>query len=300
MAVPNFLVAGAARSGTSALMQVLGQHPDVFVSSPKEMHFYAHAGHPVTYRGPGDELMMNARIVDDPDAFHALFDAGRSARRRGDGSVSTLVRPEVSIPNIRRHADEDVRIVVMLREPVARAHSSFLYLRGRGHEPLERFEDALEAEPQRRRDGFHHMWWYRGLSRYREQLEPFVDAFGERLRVVPLDDYKADPGAVLASLCRFLGLDDAFDFDASADVNRGGEPKSRALVNLMNAARARPVVQASVKALTSARFRERVRSRNLVRPSIDEGLRDRLAHDFADDRRYVESVLGRELAAWHR
>ena len=297
---PNFLIAGAARCGTSALAQILAQHPDIFVSDPKEVHFYAHAGAPATYAGPGDDIMMNDRIVTDPDAFLDLFEPGRASARRGDGSVSTLVRPDVSIPNIERHAEADTRVVVMLREPVVRAHSSYLYLRGRGHETINTFERALGAEEERASTGHHHMWLYATLSRYREQLEPFARAFGDRLHVVVLEEYKRDGEAITAALCRHLDVDDGFRFDLSNEINRGGEPRSVALVKAMNVARSIPIVQYGVKRLTSASLRERIRAGNLVRPTLDERLARSLAPRFAEDVAYVEELLGRRVDAWHR
>ncbi len=74
----------------------------------------------------------------------------------------------------------DMRLVVMLREPVARAHSSFQYMRARGFEPLEDFLEAVAPSTQRKRDNWHHLWHYTRMSLYADAIEAMIDAVGPR------------------------------------------------------------------------------------------------------------------------
>ncbi|MCA9246295.1 MAG: sulfotransferase, partial [Planctomycetales bacterium] len=101
--MPDFLIIGAARSGTTALAKILQQHPDIFLSEPKEPHFFAFADQPPCFTGPGDDVMMNRVAVTDPKAFEALFSGAPTSALRGEGSVSTLYYHDSSIPNIQRY-----------------------------------------------------------------------------------------------------------------------------------------------------------------------------------------------------
>lgn len=296
--LPNFLIIGAARSGTTAVARALGQHPDVFMTTPKETHFFAHPGQSQKYAGPGDEEMINSQLITDPDAYLRLYDRASSYRARGEGSVSTLFRPEVSIDAIRRFADPDVRLIAILREPAERAYSSYLYLRGRGFERAETFAEGLRLEPERTADNFHHMWRYEAMSRYADQLPAFQDEFGDRLQVHIFEEYRSSPTESLQRMCQFLDIDSEVAFDTELNVNRGGVPRSRLLSRAMGVARSSSSITAMVKRLTPYSMRERIRAANLSRPNAEEATLTALRDRCRGDVRAVESALGRDIPLW--
>lgn len=293
---PNLLIAGAARSGTTALSESLARHSDIRMSSPKEVHFFIHANTPPSYTGPGDEVMM-AKVVSDPEQFAELW-RGSTERYRAEGSVTTLYDPATSIPNIQQFCDPTVRVVCMLREPVARAHSAFLYLRSRGYEPLETMAEGLRAEDQRRSDGYHHMWHYEAMSRYHEQLPQLADAFGDRLHVVVFEEYRHNQRAELERLCEFLDLDFEESMLIETDINRGGEVRSATLARLVDAARGAPLVRDAVTRLVPRVVRDRIRAKNLHRPTLDPATAQHLGERLRPVTAAVEELLGRPLPAW--
>ncbi|MEM7342278.1 MAG: hypothetical protein AAF467_26800 [Actinomycetota bacterium] len=294
---PNLLVIGAARSGTTALVRALEQHPEIDFTTPKEIHFFAHVGAPVTYVGPGDDQTINRRIVSDPVAMRAQFE-GSTARWRGEGSVSTLYYGERSLPAIARYTGADTRAVVMLREPAARAYSAYLLQRGRGHEELATFAEGLAAEPDRITSGYHHMWHYRGMSRYHEQLPAFTGAFGDRLWIGIMEELRADPAGELDRLLTFLDVDPDAEIEFG-DTNRGGEPRSRLLSSALNALWGNEVARRIALGLTWQGLRDRVRSSNLSRPEADPSVMRDLRSEFAPAVDCVEEMLGRRVDAWH-
>lgn len=298
MARPNFIVAGAARSGTTALAYALGEHPDVFVTEPKEMHFLAYANESPRFTGPGDEETMVRSLVTSPADYEALFDGSEHVRARGEGSVSSLYRPEKTLDSMHEYADPNVRVVAMLREPAQRAHSSYLYLRSRGFEDFVNFEEALGAEEMRKELGYHHMWHLRGMSRYGSQLPQFADALGDRLLVLIQEEYVADQIGSLARVCEFLDVDPAFPFEVGQSVNRGGEPKSALVQSISGALRSNQTTQTLVKTVVPRRVRERIRVANLSRPEASIEIMKQLRVEFEPDRSCVEELLGRRIAAW--
>jgi Sulfotransferase family len=294
-AAPDFLLIGAARSGTTALASFLGEHPDVYVCAPKEPHFLAFPDGGPHFVGPGADL-INRMAVRDEGAWRDLF-RGRPERRRGEGSVSTLCYPATSIPAVQRFCAPDVRLVVLLRDPVDRAFSSWQYLRSRGHEAGS-FEECLAAEEQRIREGWSHMWQLARLSRYGEQVAPFVSAFGERLLVVVQEEFAADPAGQLRRVLEFLDVDPDVPIDTAHRFNEGGRPRSRSVAGALNVLRRSPAALGLVKAVVPVRALERVRSANLHRESVDPATRAELAASFADDLRQLQEVIGRDLSLW--
>jgi hypothetical protein len=292
----DFLIIGAARSGTTALASILATHPDVFVSTPKEPHHLAFspAGAP-RFAGPGDDLLFRDAIRDER-AWLGLFQ-GRPERRRGEGSVTTLCHPETAIPAIARLCEPGCRSVVLLRDPVDRAHSSWQYLRSRGHDAGS-FEDCLAAEEERTRAGWSHLWQLHRLSRYAEQLRPFVEAFGDRLLVVVQEELAAEPERELRRVLEHLDVDPDVPLDAGRRVNEGGLPRSRAVAGAANLLRRSPAVKQLVRAAVPERHRERLRSANLRPSPVDPSTRAWLATSFADDLDALQELLDRDLSRW--
>ena len=102
MTRPNLLIIGATRSATTALARALAAHPEVFMTEPKEPHFFAFSEKTIVFRGPGDDLMVNRVAITQPDDYLALYRTARNEVLRGDGSVSTLYYTSHSIESIRR------------------------------------------------------------------------------------------------------------------------------------------------------------------------------------------------------
>ena len=115
--IPTFLVVGAARCGTTGLVEGLRSHPRVFVTDPKEPHYFALHRIGAHFTAPGDEHTINKVAVTDRDAYLALYPQEHDFLALGDGSVSTIYYHQESIPEIKA-INPDMRLVVMLREPV--------------------------------------------------------------------------------------------------------------------------------------------------------------------------------------
>jgi hypothetical protein len=296
--VPNFVIAGAARAGTTALSEVVRRHPQAFLTEPKEPHYFAFAGRQVAFTGPGDAQTINRVAVTDEDDYLALYPHEHEYTALGDGSVSTLYYFEHAIPQVRR-INPDMRVVIILRDPVERAYSSFQYLRVRGFEPETDFRAALEAEPQRRAAGWHHLWHYVEMGRYAEQVAAFVDAFGRhRVHVLFYDDLQQRPEAVTADLYRFLSLPPLPQPRELPRVNVSGRPKYERVQQAIVWAGQREILRSGLKRVVPFSVRERVRSAVLARDELDEETRTLLRPRFEDDNRALAAVLGRPLPAW--
>jgi hypothetical protein len=296
----NVLLIGAARSGTTALIEELRRHPDVHATDPKETHFFAYAGASPSSAGPGDDQMIGRSLVADPMTLARMVAPGRERPVRIEGSVSTLYRHEVSIPNIEKYAAPQTKMLVLLRSPAERAYSSYLYLVARGHETAPTFEEALKQEDERVAAGWHHLWHYRAMSRYGPQLQAFVERFGrERIFLGLHEDYVREPEPFLRSVLAFLELDPALlPVDRVGDVNRGGVPRFAA-ARLANALVRRSVrIERTIKRVAPRQLRERARTTSLLRPEMASSTRALLTSDFEADIEAVEQLMGRRLEHW--
>jgi len=215
--------------------------------------------------------------------------------------VSTLYYHHHSIPAIQA-MNPDMRIVVILREPVQRAFSSFQYLRVRGSEPLDDFLAAVDDEPRRKELGWHHLWHYTGMSEYADAVAAFTQQFPEQVGIWFHDDLERDPDSVIADIQRFVGVDPSRA--AAADnqrVNASGQPRRRAVHAAMTWATRHETLRTTVKAVVPFRLREAIRNANLApAEGFDDAYRA-LAPRFRTDLQQLEDVLDRRLpAAWRR
>jgi hypothetical protein len=187
MTLPNFLVIGAGKSGTTSLYRYLAQHSDVFMSPVKETNWFA-------YEGQGDSLRYPIRTRD---AYERLFEGVAAERAVGEASPQYL-KSTVAAERIAA-ALPGVRLVALLRHPVDRAYSSYLHsLR----DALERrgVEEALQPGSR-----------YVELGLYHPQLSRYFERFDRsRIKVILYDDLAADPAAVMRDLYAFLGVDESF------------------------------------------------------------------------------------------
>lgn len=300
---PTFLVAGAGRAGTTGLVEGLRSHPDVFVTTPKEPHYLAMHGVRPDYRGPGDQESINQAAVTDERDYRGLFPTDSDHLALGEGSVSTLYYHERALPELLR-INPEMRVVVLLREPVARAYSSFQYLRGQGREPEEDFLVALADEPRRRADNWHHLWHYAGMSMYSDAVAAFQSQLlPGHLGVWFHDDLERDYAGTLADVVAFLGLPAVGGLgEDAARVNISGTPRYQLVQRGIWWATGRPVVRRSARLLTSWRFREAVRSRLIARQDVPDSVVRALAPVFEDDLARLRGVLGPsvELPGWLR
>lgn len=296
MKMPNFLIIGAAKSGTTSLYHYLAQHPQIFMSRVKEPGFFAMEGRAPDYRGPGD--LASCRLgTPDLQSYCALFDGVRDEKAVGEASTAYLYLPP-SAASIHRCAPE-MKLIAVLRNPVERAYSNFLHMVRDGREPHRDFARALDAEAGRIRDNWHLLWHYRQVGFYAAQLKPYFALFGrERVKVYLHEDLtRAD--WLVRDIFEFLGVDDGFMPDLSERLNVSGVPRSRMLHNFIN--KPYPLKLAFKRLLPRqwrGRFSARLYKRNLARPPLPGQVRAQLIEAYRDDITQLQEMLGRDLSSW--
>jgi hypothetical protein len=294
--LPNLLVAGVMRSGTTSAYRYLEEHPDVFMSQVKEPMFLAFDGAPPKFTGPGDDG-LNQRVCTDLDGYRALFAPGATARWRGEASAMYVYLPAV-LDSLARY-DIEPFVLIFLRDPADRAQSAFDYLRRQGREPLATLADGLDAEPERRRLGWSPMWHYLAAGMVADQVRAWRDAVGsDNLMPIFYEDLEREPRATFRAVFERLGVDP----DAPIDYvvhNQSGTARSVVLERLTRTkGRWRRRVKRALPAGARHAF-ERLRERNIVGTrGIDPQTRGRIVEAVAPDVQRLEDLVGRDLSAW--
>jgi len=299
---PDFVIIGAAKSGTSALYDILARHPDVFGSPVKEPNYFALASEPARFRGPGDEDTVNRMSVSDRSEYLRLYGAAPDGATTFE--ASTMYLSSDVAPGALRRATPDVRLVCVLREPVARAFSSYLHMVRDGREPAPTFRAALDDEPRRIADNWEPLWHYSRLSCYHTHLLRYVDAFPrEQIHLVAYDDFRDEPSRVVTELLDFLGLDTQVELDLGTRVNVSGEPRSRHLQRLLvRESVARRLFRRTMPQRIRHRMWNRLSKLNVTprRRTLDPEDARRLAERFEPEVAALEGMWGRDLSSWRR
>tara|TARA_B110000908_G_scaffold170891_1_gene231828 strand:+ start:482 stop:1369 length:888 start_codon:yes stop_codon:yes gene_type:complete len=199
MALPNLLIVGAAKSGTTSLHNYLNQHPDIFMCSPKEPHFLIN-------KEIGEQRIPNG--VHSLEDYKSLF-LGESERKyRGESSVMYLSFPEFVISNIKQYLSDDVKIIIMLRDPVDRAYSGYQHVKRYNVMESLSFEDALKQS-----EGRYHNTSnmtpaskYLELGMYYKQVKMFFEAFNN-VHLIIYDDYNHSFKEEINKVFHFLDLE---------------------------------------------------------------------------------------------
>ena len=107
--LPNLLIVGAAKSGTTSLHNYLKQHPQIFMSAHKEPHFLINSE-------IGENRIHKAVLKFDD--YKQMFKTQKNYLFKGESSVMYLAYPQYSIKNIKKYLSSKVKIIIMLRNPI--------------------------------------------------------------------------------------------------------------------------------------------------------------------------------------
>jgi hypothetical protein len=296
--MPNFLLIGAAKSGTTSLYHYLRQHPHIYMSPVKEPKFFCFEGDRPNFQGPGDEEEINRKCVTTIEAYRALF--REVADETAVGEASSMYLYYSKAPERIRHHIPGVRLIAVLRNPVERAYSSYLHcVRDRG-EPLGDFAEALREEENRINKGWGPLWHYKTAGFYADQLRRYFDTFERgQIRIYLYEDLKTDAADVLEDIFGFLGVDDSYTPDISLRHNVSGVPKSpvlHALLNKPNPIKTflKPLIPAGPRKMLN----HKITDRNLLRPRLSPTVRRELAEAYSEDIERVQDLIQRDLSKW--
>lgn len=297
MTLPNFLVIGAGRSGTTSLHHYLKAHPDVYLPDVKSpSHFYCYG------RPPSDDPSIRSvtqdYFVHDPADYEALFAGVRHETAIGEVSPAYLATVHAA-PRIAARLP-GVKLIALLRHPVDRAFARFVGRCRDGLESRTSFADVVRDERRAALVQEDAAGTYLAASCISHFLASYLERFPrERVRVHLFEDFQRDPAGVMRDLFEFLNVDSAFVPDMSRRHNQSG--------GIVRNGIARHVWMRSARLRTRVRpflpepWRNRVFAlvtRDLIPVDLDPALRAELTELYRDDVERLEELLDRDLSHW--
>ncbi len=298
MNLPTFMILGAGKAGTTSLYYYLSQHPEIFMSSPKEPPFFQ-----VEYElGPAYY-------------WNTYFRGYRGQKHAGEAAHHNLHLPYVT-QRIAAMVPE-ARLIVICRNPVERALSAYWHNVTRGVE-RSLFEDAIHKNLRRLEVG---PWFndereaklyeaavksrgtkeivytsYVDSGYYAEHIERYAAVFGQdRIKVLFFEDLTRNTAGMTEQAFRFLDLDPIEISDSSAQNQPMAPGLGKLVTNIaaMPGARFVPLAwRARIRRGLGAAFKS-------SKPQLNPATRQMLADHFRSHNVRLAEVTGRNLDHWH-
>ena len=285
----DFLVVGAAKSGTATLFETLSRHPGIFIPQRKECRYFSCM--PADFSGPG--TISPGYIIQSLEDYQALFKRAKRDQLCGDISPDYLYFYHNAVPRILNEINAQAPVIIILRNPIDRAYSNYLHHVREGWENLS-FEDALEAEEQRRAANWAWGWSYVDVGLYAEQVKAYLDNFERVLLLLFEEDIVT--GQATSKVLDFLNLEPVQEAPDNVHVNVSGYPQNRVLHRLMTdevvVRKIKNVVKATPLYVWSKRIYRRVMESNLKKEAMSPKTRQMLKEKFQDDVALLEEYTG--------
>jgi sulfotransferase family protein len=273
MTLPNFLVIGAAKGGTTSLYHYLRQHPDIYMSPMKEPNYFT-----------DEDQLFGKRSVRSRSEYEQLFAAVNGEHAIGEATprylnaIGGVGRIQADVPG--------VRLIATLRQPAERGYSAYQM----------RFTDSREFQPAEEVLQPGNYQFESGV--YYPKLRRYFDTFPrEQIKVILFDDLIARPRETVQSLFRFLGVDPDFPVDTSFRFNPTFSPRFVRLTRLFNATAsslARIAPWASGTGLGTPLRRLLLRKPDPIPPALWQ----RLTDQYRDDILATGELIERDLSHW--
>ena len=258
---PNLFIVGQPKSGTTALHQFLGQHPEIYMSSVKEPHFFCADFHLESDRAYGRQRFFDFR---NESAYLQLFSRAKGVKIAGESSTNYLYS-QVAAEKIYNF-NPDAKIIIILREPAKFLYSLHSHYVKFTEENEPDFLTALALETDRKQEKAisprvisPSYLYYSQRVQYYQQVKRYCDRFSsEQIKVVIFEEFKSENKRIFREILELLAVDPNFTPEYEA-INVNKEVKFKAINNLINS----PLVKSISKNLVSQEFNEFIRD-NIV------------------------------------
>lgn len=297
--LPNFLIVGAARCGTTSLYNYLIQHPEIFMSVVKEPQFITAQFLKFPHTGKGDKIVDTNRVKDF-EQYRGLFISGYKEKAIGEASADILYYYSRSISIIKEILGE-AKIIIVLRNPVNRAFSNYMYLTKDGNETLE-FEESLQTENERIASNFSYIWHYQKIGFYFQQVKAFIESF-ENVAVYLYDDLQTNANELLFRIFNFLEVDNSYKPKSKITYNASGVPKNKYVYDFLTKSNPlkqmiKPIADKLFPIEKRSHFIERAKTKLLDKEAMNIGTKQYLEELYRDDILELQELLRIDLKAW--
>lgn len=291
------MIVGAAKSGTTTLYRVLADHPEVFFPPSEKEPFY------FCFGGKEPELLNSItrdRVKWKTEDYLDLYKSVSANKLCGDASTAYLYKHEEVVANMKALYGErykEVKIIMILRNPVDRAYSHYTFLVRNGYEDLS-FEEALKPEKIAARKEERWGFDYLDYGAYPTQVNTFLNEF-PACQVLLMNELK-EKQTLIDKVTAFLGVS-SIEVGPEFTANPSGVPKNRFLVNQL---RKNGVLKWMVNLMPEGvkhkllNKRDAMMSKLLVKEPMSPEIRSRLIEHYRSDIQELEQIIGKDLKHW--
>ncbi|MBN2244300.1 MAG: sulfotransferase [Candidatus Aminicenantes bacterium] len=273
--LPDFLIIGTARAGTTFLYQALASHEQIFLPQEKEPMFFSSWNQPVykSYKPDWKELKW---IIYDLAQYHQLFERAKKNQLLGECSTWYLYNHKITIENIKRFY---------------------------GEESLS-FEEATAPQTLLQRSASHLnlSYDYLGFGFYSHQVKEFLDSFPQ-VKIFIFEKFFLDLEKGLRELCDFLGLSKKINPGEYSKVNISGKPKNRLYNAFCRFLFAESIFKEVFKPFLSPKYRQnlkiKITGKLIEKWEIPENVKLNLYQLFKQDIAESEEIIQEDLSCWN-
>ena len=296
--LPNFLIVGAAKSGTSSLHNYLNQHPDVFMPS------FTPDG--VKVKEP--RFLIKEKIqkrlqkgIWNYEDYKLLFENVTNETAIGEATVLYLYYHNEAIKNIKKYLGEDVKIIIMLRNPIYRAYSAYSFA-SRTLQENQSFKEALiNARPRFDNDEtLSPMILYKELGLYYEMVKDYMQNF-KNVHIVLYDDFILQTDLEVTNVLDFLNITNTNTINTKTIINSGGRKwDSKFVKNLLMID---SVLKNILRIIIPKKIRLSIKNRLIVSftskaDSINKSIKKELLDYYYKDIQLLEKLINKDLSKW--
>lgn len=301
--LPNFVIIGAGKSGTTALYEYLAEHPQVYMSQIKETNFFALEGEQlVDPKDDPEQMHYYPRSITKWEDYLKLFDGATDEKAIGEVSPMYLYSPEAAFR--LKEKLPNVKIIAILRNPVDRLYSRYMHLARENRPPSSHFEDALTPG---------NIWWKRNdlvqEGFYHTHLSKYYELFpSDQIQVYLYEDLRKDPLKVIQNIYDFIGVDGWFEPDLSVSYNVSGVIQNKTLDKLIgqNSIIKKAIRQISPKLTDRVinnqllkRWISQLRKKNLKKAPLSKETRVAMIQNiYQTEVQKLQSLINRDLTNW--
>lgn len=288
MKLVNFFIVGAPKAGTTSLHNYFMEHDNIFMPEMKEPNYFAYE------QIVEQNLFYKERGVGTLSEYNNLFKEVKDEKAVGEASVSYLFYDQT--PKKIKDYNPNAKIIILLRDPIKRAHSHYLMDYKLGYTNVS-FEDIVNNRSNHKLKNLYYQQ-YIELGLYYEQVKRYIDTFGtESVKIYLNEDLKKDTKGIVKELLHFLEVDSNSIPDISKEYNTYKKPKNKLLHKLFTFQKLRnklgKLLPQSIKNFILNFILEET-----DKPEIENETLIKLKEIYNEDISNLEKLIKRDLNKW--
>ena len=293
LTLPNFLIVGAAKAGTTSLYHYLNSHDKIFFPKLKEPKFFSSAFIKFPQNGIGDNSIDNYRI-NNWSSYTDLFKSTHN-KMIGEASPEYLYYHKNVAPLIRKKLG-NIPIIIVLRNPVLRAFSAYSYLLRDNREKYS-FKIGLAKESERIKDNWDYIWHYYKAGLYYNQVKTYIENFS-RVKIILFEDLIDNPLLSVNGVLDFLNLK-KFEKISKTKYNSSGVPKNDIIKFILRRDNKLSLfIRKLLNKTINRKYLEYFSQINLSKLNINENEKKILKEKYSKDIIKLENLTKLKLDIW--